>query len=491
MLDSQSLFTGVETTAVETQFASQQSALHALLAAVSVQSEQLTVLDASAVSEHIGVVAYLAAFGPEDARQAAHQAAWNIASALGIYCASIDALYREIAAGKVTGMTVPAMNIRAIAFQSARGVFKAMKSHDVKAAIFELSRGEIGFTGQRPREYASVILCAAIAEQHVGPVFLQGDHFQVSAKRYKDNPVEEVEAVKALIAEAVSAGFYNIDIDTSTLVDLSFTETDEQQKPNFELTTELAAFSRSIEPPGITISLGGEIGEVGEHNSTIDELDAYLSGYADQMAKVESDRVLPGLTKISVQTGTRHGGNILADGSVGEMNVDFDLIKELTAKCRATYGLAGCVQHGASMLSLAKISKLPPHDCIEVHLAAAFLNVVYDHLPEQLVHQADEWIKANFSDEWKADWSEPQFLHHGRRYPIGPNKRLWWDSDPNHEELRNAVEIKATEYFKSLNVQNTGALVTQVTPFVDVPWVAGIDAGSSTANEANMGDLAS
>jgi hypothetical protein len=477
--------------AVDTEFPQHLRELASLLAAISVQTDHLTVLDQSRVAENIGVIAYLAAFGPADAKLAAHQAAWNIASALGIYCASIDSLYREIAAGNVAGITVPAMNMRAIAFQSARGVFQAMKNHDVKAAIFELSRGEIGFTGQRPREYATVILCAAISEHHSGPVFLQGDHFQVSAIRYLDKPAEELAAVKSLIAEAVSAGFYNIDIDTSTLVDLSFTNTVDQQKPNFELTAELAAFTRSVEPSGITISLGGEIGEVGEHNSTIEELDAYLSGYIVRMNQHDINRHHPGLTKISVQTGTRHGGNILADGSVGEMNVDFDLITQLSAKCRIPYGLAGCVQHGASMLSLAKISRLPQHDCIEVHLAAAFLKVVYDCLPIRLVQHADEWIKATFIDEWQSDWSEPQFLHHGRRYPIGPNKRAWWDSDPNHDTLRTAVYNKASEYFRALNVLDSGSTVLRLTPRIDVPWKTVPDTNSTTADEASIGDLAS
>ena len=485
MIDTECLYSTVETT-----FDQYLPKLQSLLAALSVESDQLSVLDQSSVAENIGVIAYIAAFGPAEAKVAAHQAAWNIASALGIYAASIDSLYREIAADNVTGITVPAMNIRAIAFQSARGVFQAMKNHDVKAAIFELSRGEIGFTGQRPREYATVILCAAIAEHHSGPVFIQGDHFQVSAKRYKENAAEELAAVKSLIAEAVSAGFYNIDIDTSTLVDLSFTETIAQQKLNYELSAELAAFTRSVEPDGVTISLGGEIGEVGEHNSTIEELDAYLGGYKGQMNQ-HTDSDDPGLTKISVQTGTRHGGNILADGSVGEMNVDFELIAQLSARCRTQYGLAGCVQHGASMLSLAKISRLPQHDCIEVHLAAAFLNVVYDCLPSQLVEDADEWIKATFSDEWQADWSEPQFLHHARRYPVGPNKRSWWDSDANHSKLQAAVCAKASEYFSALNVVGSGTMVMQLTPRVNVPWTSGPDTGVQESDEANIDDLAS
>ena len=37
----------------------------------------------------------------------------------------------------------------------------------------------------------------------------------------------------------------------------------------------MTAFIRSIEPEGVTISVGGEIGEVGGHNSNEEELRAY------------------------------------------------------------------------------------------------------------------------------------------------------------------------------------------------------------------------
>ena len=483
---------GILLRAVETEFTHKRPELERLMGAVSIADGQVLVDDHAGVAEGIGVLPYLAAFGSDEVRQTAHHAAWEIAKVQGIYCASIDALYRQIAAGSLSGFTVPAMNMRAIAFESARGVFQAMLHHKVGAAIFELSRGEIGFTSQRPREYSTAILCAAIAEGYSGPVFLQGDHFQISASRFAASKNTELLAVKALIAEAVDVGFYNIDIDTSTLVDLSCVSIDDQQQPNVQLSAELAAFARGIEPAGITLSLGGEIGEVGEHNSTIEELDAYLGGYRRAMHRLLNDDTCAGLTKISVQTGTRHGGNILADGSVGEMNVDFELIDALSARCRSEFGVAGCVQHGASMLSLAKISQLPKAGCIEVHLAAAFLNIVYEHLPSALVQQADDWLKAEFKDEWKPGWSEPQFLHHARRYPIGPNKRAWWDSDPSHEKLRADVSRKAAEYFIALKVCDTHDTVSNIVPPMYQPWVPPADHGlDSAADESSIGDLAS
>jgi len=433
-------------------------------------------------------LATIAAFGNPQAKIETYTFVRQLAEDRGIYPASIEELYRSFGRAEAGNITVPAMNMRAIAFESARGVFRALVENDVGAAIFELSRGEIGFTGQRPMEYTTVILCAAIAEGFSGPLFLQGDHFQVSASRYKENPKQEMEAVKSLIHEAIEVGFYNIDIDTSTLVDLSHAAIADQQELNVSLTAELANFVRAIEPNGITVSLGGEIGEVGEENSTVEEVEVYLSGVAGLM---KDDA--PTISKLSIQSGTRHGGNVLFDGSFGDMDVDFDLIRDLTGACRETHGVGGCVQHGASMLSLEKISKLPTAGCIEVHLAAAFLNVAYDYLPGDLVCRCDQWLKDTRSNEWKADWSQAQFLHHARRYPIGPFKKYWWQAVECHEEILNGVYVKAKAYCAALNVFNTRDLIDDVIKHPVPVWVApalSMTAGQGGRDEALIHDLA-
>ena len=72
---------------------------------------------------------------------------------------------------------------------------------------------------------------------------------------------------------------FTISISTpSTLVDLHQETLKEQQRYNSEVTADLTAFIRSREPSGVTVSVGGEIGEVGKKNSTVDEL-RDVSGY--------------------------------------------------------------------------------------------------------------------------------------------------------------------------------------------------------------------
>ena len=69
-----------------------------------------------------------------------------------------------------------------------RAIFRAARANDSKIVLFELARSEMGYTEQRPAEYASNALAAAIKEGHQGPVFIQGDHYQINAKKYKETP---------------------------------------------------------------------------------------------------------------------------------------------------------------------------------------------------------------------------------------------------------------------------------------------------------------
>ena len=85
---------------------------------------------------------------------------------------------------KAGGFTVPAMNLRMMTYDTARAVFRAAKALSAGAFIFEIARSEIGYTEQRPHEYAASVLAAALREGSRGPVFFQGDHVQVNAKKY-------------------------------------------------------------------------------------------------------------------------------------------------------------------------------------------------------------------------------------------------------------------------------------------------------------------
>ncbi len=124
-----------------------------------------------------------------------------------------------------------------------------------------------------------------------------------------------MKAVKDLIWEAIDAGFYNIDVDTSTLVDLSKPTVKEQQHLNYSLAAELTTMIRDLEPAGVTVSVGGEIGEVGGKNSTVEELRAFMDGYLEDLRRSgedcqghQQDECADGDHPRRRAAGGRHGG---------------------------------------------------------------------------------------------------------------------------------------------------------------------------------------
>jgi fructose/tagatose bisphosphate aldolase len=413
---------------------------------------------------------FTAVFSPDPAaRQAAAYLIRRGAAALGILSASIQSLYQAMGRKEVSGFTVPAINIRGITYHVAQAVFRAAIKGDVGPVIFEIARSEIGYTKQRPQEYACAVLAAAVKSGWKGPVFLQGDHFQINAKKYASDATTEKEAVKDLIREAIQAGFYNIDIDTSTLVDLSQTAIKDQQKRNFSLAAELTALIRDLEPEGITVSVGGEIGEVGGKNSTVEELQAYMNGYLEELQKRGCDK---GISKISVQTGTTHGGVPLTDGTVAKVKIDFDVLAKLSETARQKYGLAGAVQHGASTLPDEAFDRFPATGTAEIHLATGFQNIIYDSkgFPAPLRARIYDHLKAELKGEWKEKDTEEQFIYKSRKKGFGPFKLELWSLPADVlEEICAELEGKFAFLFDKLKVNGTRPVLNQFVRPVDVP----------------------
>src|SRR5881296_2159702 len=400
-----------------------------------------------------------AVFGAPEEREQARWLIWEIGQQAGVRPASIHELYLARGRGEVQPFTTPAMNIRVLSYDSARAVFRAAKRLDVGALICEIARSEIGYTAQRPAESVAVMTAAALREGFTGPLFSQGDHGQVNAKQYATDPETELQATRTLIEEELHAGFYNIDVDTSTLVDLSKGSLDEQQRVNYERAAELTQFIREREPDGVTVSVGAEIGEVGGKNSDVHELKAFMEGYNRTLKRLGTS---PGISKISVQTGTSHGGVVLPDGSIAKVQLDLDALKALSREARARYGLGGAVQHGASTLPPEAFSQFPACEAVEIHLATNFQTIVMDHpaLPQDLRREVNEWVKREAKEEWKKGDTEEQFIYKSRKKAIGPFKRRFWDLP---EDLRARIgadlEKTFTFLFERLRVKGTRAAV--------------------------------
>ncbi|MCI0643549.1 MAG: class II fructose-bisphosphate aldolase [Chloroflexi bacterium] len=439
-----------------------QELMNHLAGAVRLDGDKVIIESEPALRNKVDGLVYTAVFGDGLVRETARWLLWEIGQALGIYPSSIHELYMAAGRGDAPhSFTTPAINVRVMNFNTSRAIFRAANKLDVGALIFEIARSEMGYTDQRPAEYVAVVTAAAIKEGFRGPLFIQGDHFQVSAKNYAANLEKEVNAVRDLMKEAIEAGFYNIDIDTSTLVDLKPETLDEQQRTNYSECAGLTRYVRQIEPEGITVSLGGEIGEVGGHNSTVPELRAFMDGYLVQLDGLE------GISKISVQTGTSHGGVVLPDGTLADVSVDFDTLRELSRVARQEYGLGGAVQHGASTLPPSAFNKFPEIGTIEIHLATNFQNMVFDHLPQDVVDTAYNYILTNHRDEWKEGKTEDQFIYSTRKKAIGPFKKQWWDLDSSvQEHLGQVLQDQFEFLFDKLAVKGTRDFANQITTVV-------------------------
>jgi len=425
---------------------------------LAIQDDTVKILDEAKLrNDLIDTLIFTAVFSLQaetatEARRLIRQAARE----LGIVSTSIQPLYEAMGRREVAGFTVPAINIRGLTYWVAQAVLRAAMQENVGAVLFEIARSEIGYTFQRPAEYATVVTAAAIKTGYRGPLFLQGDHFQVIVKRYNQDAAQEIKALKDLIWEAIEAGFYNIDIDTSTLVDLTKPTLAEQQQLNYSLAAELTTVIRDLEPTGVTVSVGGEIGEVGSKNSTVEELQAFMSGYLEELQKY--DKSFKGISKISVQTGTTHGGVPLSDGTIAKVNLDFDTLEKLSRVAKDVFGMAGAVQHGASTLPDECFDKFPAIETAEIHLATGFQNMIFDskYFPLDLRERIYQDLHQAYGKDKKPGDTDEQFVYKNRKQSFGVfKKELWHLPEETLRLLGGELEKQFLFLFKKLNMVNT------------------------------------
>lgn len=400
--------------------------------------------------EEIDELIFTAVFSPSDnEKQQARAAIRQKAQQLGIFPASTNNLYRVIGRGALhlngTGFTAAAINIRTLTFDTACLIFRLMIVKNIGAVIFEIARSEISYTDQQPDEYAVSVLAAAIKENYQGPIFLQGDHFEV----------KEIEQTKNLIKQAMEAGFYNIDIDASALVDLEKEDLDQQQAQNYEATAELTQYIHQQQPRGMAISIGGEIGHIGGKNSTVLDFEAFMKGYT---ALVKDS----GISKISVQTGTTHGGVPLPGGSLAVITPDFSVLHDIGFVARKKYGLGGAVQHGASTLPIEQFPKFVEAQTLEIHLATGFQNIVFDSIPQELRNEMYDWLEKNCKEDWQEGWSKEQFIYKMRKKALGPFKeKLWKLSNEQKSPILQKLTEQLTVIFENLGLFNTKNVIAK------------------------------
>lgn len=394
----------------------------------------------------------------ENERNVSRQKINSLARENNIVSASILPLYVAFGKGQVAGFTTPAMNIRTLTYDIAQVIFTLAKKHSIGSFVFEIARSEMEYTMQTPSEYTASILAAAIKTGYSGVVFLQGDHFQVSKKHFTENRNEEMHRLKTLILDSLNGGFYNIDIDASTLVDLRQVTIDKQQEPNYTATAELTNFIRENQPEGVTVSIGGEIGHIGGVNSTVEDFEVFMQGYLNLIKN-------HGISKVSVQTGTSHGGMPDENGHIKKADVDFSVLEKIGKVAREKYGLGGTVQHGASTLPLEFFDKFPSVGTLEIHLSTGLQNIVYNNLPQTLRDEMYAWVKQNCQKDWQEEWNETQFIYKLRKKALGPFKEKLWNLSPQEKTpIHSAMSEYLETLFLKLKCENTKEVVKNIFP---------------------------
>ncbi|KXK12209.1 MAG: hypothetical protein UZ22_OP11002000005 [Microgenomates bacterium OLB23] len=139
-------------------------------------------------TNEIDTLAYASALSEDPTKSDAQQKIHSLAKAQGIYSQSMHEVYMAFGRGDLSGFTVPAMNVRMLTYDFAHIAFKLAIKHNVGCMIFELANTEQQYTNQPPSEYSASVIAGAIKAGYSGPVFLQGDHYQMKLTFLKHRP---------------------------------------------------------------------------------------------------------------------------------------------------------------------------------------------------------------------------------------------------------------------------------------------------------------
>ncbi len=450
------------------------------LKGAQIKGKDLVITDGKAfVSCLPTLAANVADFGektaPNDVRTLSTWIISRAAQKMGVKVNSPQEAYIAIAEGKAPKrFTIPAVNVRADVLDMSRALFRAAIDNNVGALIIELARSESGYTNQTPMEFAAVVQAAAIMEGFKGPLFLQGDHIQLKAKAVRaggEQATRELAAHRQLIIDFLKNGTGSIDLDMSPfeLRDRTELSHKDQQAENAQLTAGKIKEVRELEGNlGLEWNtlLGGETGEVGKQDTSMEDLRAYAEGIQENLQSLGVDPAL-GIRKIAVANGSAHGGIIGPDGKpLDDVKINFNVLRMATEFGRK-FGWAGSVQHGASTLPESMFRTFVEYGAVEVHLATGFQNQLFDIAFARVPGFMDmtyAFLDANFSGEYKESKTQDQNWYSTRKKFLGPNKwGIWTLPESVRAEIAEAWYKQFGFLFTELKVVDTKKWIQEVT----------------------------
>ncbi|MDF2761654.1 MAG: aldolase, partial [Thermomicrobiales bacterium] len=111
-------------------------------------------------------------------------------------------------------------------------------------------------------------------------------------------------------------------------------------------------------------------------------------------------------------------------------------------------------------------------NAIEVHLATAFQNQIFEHpaFPADLKDEIYAYLSANHADERKEGQTDAQFFYGARKRSFGPFKRQLWDLPvETRDRIADDLEASFSLLMQRLGVAGSAELVDRIVPRVDVP----------------------
>jgi fructose/tagatose bisphosphate aldolase len=434
---------------------------------ITFQYGQINILNKETFRARVESLARIAALGDAECSGWARYVLRETARQLGIYPASLERVYRAMAVQPdFPRFTVPAINLRVLPYHSACAVFRAAREQEAAAIIFELSRTEMEYTGQEPAEYAAMIFAAAISCGYQGPLFLQGDHFEINESQLRQNPCDEIGTLETLVDLCVAAGFYQFDLDASTSLPQDGTRTEIPLDENIHLSSQMLYYIRSLESEGLTMAVGASAGAQEGANTTQEDLRAFLNGFNAEMSVIDPD--CTGFCKVSIHSDAKHGGVVLPDGSIARVRLDFDTIQKLGKMAREEFGLGGIVQHGASTLPEEAFGKFVEVGTCEIHLATNMMNIFFNLIPASLRQEMYQYAKLKCASERKPYLTDDQFYYNTRKNAIGPFKKQCWDLPAKQkEQIVSAWEEQFNQFFTLLQLKGTRDIISK--------WVQPVD----------------
>jgi hypothetical protein len=446
---------------------------NALRGVLQIKDNDVEVVDAEKFRETcIDRLVYNAVFHEsEEFRYFLHWLIREAAAKLVIYPTSIQGLHEAAILGATPAFTIPVPSLHALCYDVARAGFRAALRSGAGAFCFGYTDEIVGAGYQSPAEYATCVLAAGIREGYQRAVFLQSGHIRIGRDSYGVSRDDEMERMKMRLDDAIAAGFFNIDIDTSSLADFSRSSFLEQQEQSSRECAELVAYIRATEPEELSIDIGAEIRAMGDGNLTADEFRAFMESFYGQLnlAGGKND-----LSKIV----------LLVGGASGEADIDLDLVRDIGEIARREYGLGLAVRSGTMQVPETLLPSLPANKVSEIHLPAPFEDLIFDHeaFPPELRKDIYLWIDREWPGARQPGMSDQAFYRATRKRALLPFKQAMWDiPQAQRDRITAEVQAKWAAYFDALKASNTTGLVRDAVDIEKVGLPAPVSGYDQTA----------